>query len=114
MDRPTWLKEKRRRAEERMDTLFAPIYDDNWGGYINDSHRMMLERFLTLCPPGGAILDAACGTGKYWPILLASGCAIRGIDQSAQMLLRAQAKTPGVPAEKLGLQELRFVETFDG
>ena len=32
MERAAWLKEKRRRAEERMDTLFAPIYDENWGG----------------------------------------------------------------------------------
>jgi hypothetical protein len=30
MDRSTWMKEKRRRSEERMDTLFAPIYDENW------------------------------------------------------------------------------------
>ena len=39
MDRATWLKEKRRRAEERYDMLWAPIYDQNWGGYINDSHQ---------------------------------------------------------------------------
>ena len=114
MDRPTWLKEQRRRAEERMDTLFAPIYDQNWGGYINESHRMVLDRFLNLCPPGGTILDAACGTGKYWPIVLASGRMVHGIDQSRQMLLRAQAKFPDMPAEKLGLQEMRFVEVFDG
>ncbi len=114
MDRPTWLKEQRRRAEERMDTLFAPIYDQNWGGYINESHRMVLDRFLNLCPPGGTILDAACGTGKYWPIVLASGRTVHGIDQSRQMLLRAQAKFPDMPAEKLGLQEMRFVEVFDG
>ncbi len=114
MDRPTWLKEQRRRAEERMDTLFAPIYDQNWGGYINESHRMVLDRFLNLCPPGGTILDAACGTGKYWPIVLASGRTVHGTDQSRQMLLRAQAKFPDMPAEKLGLQEMRFVEVFDG
>ncbi len=97
-----------------MDTLFAPIYDQNWGGYINESHRMVLDRFLNLCPPGGTILDAACGTGKYWPIVLASGRTVHGIDQSRQMLLRAQAKFPDMPAEKLGLQEMRFVEVFDG
>ncbi len=97
-----------------MDTLFAPIYDQNWGGYINESHRMVLDRFLNLCPPGGTILDAACGTGKYWPIVLASGRTVHGTDQSRQMLLRAQAKFPDMPAEKLGLQEMRFVEVFDG
>jgi SAM-dependent methyltransferase len=114
MDRQTWLKEKRRRAEERMDTLWAPIYDQNWGGYINDSHRVMLERLLALCSPGGIVLDAACGTGKYWPLILATGRSVRGIDQSQQMLNRATAKFPAVPAEKLGLQEMRFDEAFDG
>ena len=114
MDRSAWIKEKRRRAEERMDTLFAPAYDERWGNYSNDSHRAMLGRFLALCPPAGTILDAACGTGKYWPIILESGRAVRGIDQSQQMLLKASAKFPDVPVEKLGMQELRFAETFDG
>src|SRR5262249_32384658 len=114
MDRSSWLKEKRRRTEERMDTLWAPTYDQNWGGYINDSHRLMIDRFLAVCPPGGIILDAACGTGKYWPIILAAGRSIYGIDQSQQMLNRATSKHPNVPVEKLGLQEMQFVEAFDG
>jgi len=29
MNREEWLKEKRRLTEERMDILFAPIYDEN-------------------------------------------------------------------------------------
>jgi ubiquinone/menaquinone biosynthesis C-methylase UbiE len=114
MDRTTFLKEKRRRAEERMDTLFAPTYDEKWGNYSNDSHRVMLDRFLVLYPPGGTILDAACGTGKYWPTILASGRSVYGIDQSQQMLKQAQAKFPDVPVEKLGLQEMRFAEEFEG
>ena len=76
MDRTTWLKEKRRLAEERMDTLFAPIYDEHWGGTIDATHRSFVERFLEGCSPAGLILDAACGTGKYWPIVLASGRSI--------------------------------------
>ena len=50
MQRPDWLKEKRRRCEERMDTIFAPIYDQDWGSYINDTHRRFLDRFLNLLP----------------------------------------------------------------
>src|SRR5262245_19649347 len=114
MERSSWLKEKRRLAEERMDRLFAPTYDEQWGNYSNDSHRAMIEQFLTLCPPGCTILDAACGTGKYWPLILASGRSIHGIDQSWQMLLKAQAKFPDVPVTKLGLQEMSFAAEFDG
>ena len=114
MDRSTWLKEKRRRIKERMDILWAPLYDEKWGQYPNNSHLAMLDRFLALCPPGGTILDAACGTGKYWTVLLASGRAVVGTDQSGGMLARAQEKFPAVTTEKIGLQELRFSSAFEG
>ncbi len=34
MERSTWLKEKRRTAEARYDTLHASTYDEHWG-HIN-------------------------------------------------------------------------------
>lgn len=114
MDRGAWIRERRRINEERMDTLFAPTYDERWGGYINPTHRRMVERFLALLPPHAHLLDAACGTGKYWPLLLENGRSLLGTDQSEGMLRQAQAKFPNVPVEKLGLQELSLRETFDG
>jgi len=51
MDRSDWLKEKRRLTEERMDTLFAPIYDHNWGATIAPTHQQFFNKFLGLCPP---------------------------------------------------------------
>jgi SAM-dependent methyltransferase len=69
---------------------------------------------LGLCPPQGLVLDAACGTGKYWPLILASGRTVFGIDQSQGMLARAHEKFPDVPIEKVGLQEMRYQEAFDG
>ena len=114
MERADWLIEKRRLCEERMDALFAPVYDGRWGGYINPTHRRMLETLLALCPAGGKVLDAACGTGKYWPVILESGRSVVGADQSGEMLRRAQGKFPRVPVRKLGLQELDYEERFDG
>jgi SAM-dependent methyltransferase len=58
-------------------------------------------------------LDAACGIGKYWPILLASGRAFCGIDQSQGMLDRGHAKFPQVRMLKLGLQEMQYRDAFD-
>jgi SAM-dependent methyltransferase len=113
MDRSTWWREKRREAVQRMDTLFAPGYDREWGA-IAPTHRRMFERFLDRCPPQGRILDAACGTGKYWPLILARGLTVLGMDQSAGMLANARAKFPEVPVEQMGLQELRYREAFDG
>jgi SAM-dependent methyltransferase len=113
MDRATWLREKRRAAEERMDTRYAPVYDEHWG-VIEPTHQRMIERFLALCPPSAAILDAACGTGKYWPLLLDGKRRVLGSDQSAGMLQQARAKFPDVPVERLGLQEMTYASQFDG
>jgi 2-polyprenyl-3-methyl-5-hydroxy-6-metoxy-1,4-benzoquinol methylase len=113
MDRTQWRRERRLWNEVQMDTIYARQYDDHWGGAISPSHRAMTERFLDLCPPGAHILDAACGTGKYWPLLLERGFSVTGIDQSEQMLKRAQAKFPGVPVEHIGLQDLAFSDAFD-
>lgn len=113
MDRAEWRTQKRRMSEVRMDTLFAATYDDGWGE-ISDTHRAMLGRFLDLCPPASTILDAACGTGKYWPLILATSRAVQGIDQAAGMLEQARRKFPDVPTRKMGLQELDDVATVEG
>ncbi len=113
MDRNTWKQERRLWNEVQMDTIYARQYDEHWGGYINPTHRAMVERLLALCPPRGFILDAACGTGKYWSMLLDRGFSVTGTDQSQKMLQRAHAKFPNVPVEHVGLQELNFADAFD-
>ncbi len=112
MDRLIWLKEIRRITEEQ-DTLLAPIYDENWGA-IAPLHQQCFDRFLRLCPPQGYLLDTACGTGKYWPLILASGRTVFGIDQSQGALIRAHEKFPAVPGQNVGLQEMDYHEAFSG
>ena len=113
-DRSAWRKEKRQSTEDRMDTLFAPIYDENWGTEISPTHRHFIELFLGACQPGASVLDAACGTGKYWSMLLSGGIHLTGIDQSLGMLQRSISKYPLIPVKKLGLQEMQFMDEFDG
>ena len=117
MDRDQWRRERRLWNEVRMDTIDARHYDEHWGGYINPAHQAMVERFLDLCPAGAQILDAACGTGKYWPLLLERGFSVTGTDQSEEMLKRVRSKFPDVSSERLahlGLQEIAFADAFDG
>jgi len=114
MDRTAWILEKRRSTEERYDSVYASIYDENWGGELDPSHQQFIEKFLNLCPPASLILDADCGTGRYWPSILASGRTVLGIDESEQMLLRARAKHPEVEVNKLGMQEMGYQDSFDG
>ena len=84
--RRRFLDERRAICEQRMDTLHAPIYDERWGSYIIPMHRACVEAVLALVPAGGLVLDAACGTGKYWPTLLDAGLQVMGLDQSQAML----------------------------
>jgi SAM-dependent methyltransferase len=112
-DRPAWLAERRRQTEERFDTRYAPTYDDSGEGQIGPAHRQFVEDLVGRCPPGGRVLDAACGTGKYFGLVLDAGRRVAGADQSAGMLAKAGAKHPDVPVEKVGLQELAFDAEFD-
>jgi SAM-dependent methyltransferase len=114
MDRSEWLKEKRREAEERYDTLWAPLYGEKWGVYGNATHQQFIEKFVNLVPPHSTILDAACGAGRYFSMLLEEGHTVVGIDQSQGMLSRAKAKFPNVQVEKINLQEIPYREAFDG
>ena len=64
-------------------------------------------------PAGRAALDAACGTGRYFGMILQAGRQVVGVDQSGGMLAEARATHPEVTVEKVGLQELTFVAEFD-
>jgi SAM-dependent methyltransferase len=111
-DRATWLQSLRRLNEEQEDAL-APVFDARWGD-IEPTHRQFVERFLTLLPPGGRVLDAACGTGKYFPLVLAGGRYLLGVDHAGAYLARAAEKFPNIPTEKHDLQDLPFTDEFDG
>jgi SAM-dependent methyltransferase len=112
MDRRAWLAAQRASVEERYDRLYAATYDDD-DSPISPIHRRFVERLVQSCPPGGIVLDAPCGTGRYFDMVLAAGRSVVGIDQSAAMLARARAKHPEVVVEKIGLQELEFDSEFD-
>ena len=112
MDRQAWLRERRQTAEERHDAIHAFTYDDHYGE-IGPTHRRFVADLLERCPPGGIVLDAACGTGKYFAMVTDSGRRVVGTDQSTGMLARARARFPAVPLERVGLQELAFEAEFD-
>jgi SAM-dependent methyltransferase len=112
MDRQAWLRDQRVSAEERYDRLYSQTYDDDTGP-ITPTHQRFVEKVIESCPPGGAILDVPCGTGRYFELVRAAGRTVVGVDQSAGMIARARAKHPGIALEKVGLQELEFDDEFD-
>jgi SAM-dependent methyltransferase len=111
-DRGAWLRELRR-VNERQEDALADDFDALYGE-IEPTHRAFIERFLSRLPPDGRVLDAACGTGKYFPAVLASGRQLLGVDHAGAYLAKAAAKFPQVPTDKHDLQELPYQGEFDG
>ena len=111
-DRGAWLQNLRRVDEHQEDAL-AGDFDAQWG-QIEPTHQAFVERFLSRLPPDGRVLDAACGTGKYFPMVLASGRRLLGVDHAGALLAIAAAKFPQVPTHKHDLQDLPYHHEFDG
>jgi SAM-dependent methyltransferase len=111
-DRTAWLRDRRRVDEQQEDAL-AGDYDAQWGE-IEPTHQGFVERFLSELPPAGRVLDAACGTGKYFAMVLASGRSLLGVDHAGAALAIAATKFPQVPTEQHDLQELPYQDQFHG
>src|SRR5262249_7159871 len=116
MDRQTWLAQ--RQAAVVADYDAEPgTSDDNL--YPAEAQQEWVARLMRLVPPGGAILDAPCGTGRYFSLMADAGMQVTGVDQSAGMLAQARAKNkagafgpralpgPGVSAATSGRAEHR-------
>jgi SAM-dependent methyltransferase len=110
MDRAGWLRDRREAVRAEYD-LEAPGYDAN--PYPATSHRRFVDRLVAGVPIGGTILDAPCGTGRYFQAVTDAGRRVVGIDQSAGMLQAAQARGLADRLEQVGLQELAFRAEFD-
>jgi SAM-dependent methyltransferase len=111
-DRGAWLRNLRR-IDERQEDALAGEFDAH-GGEIEPTHHSFVSRFLSRLPSDGRVLDAACGTGKYFPMVLASGRRLLGVDHVGGLLANAAVKFPRVPTAKHDLQELPYWDEVDG
>jgi SAM-dependent methyltransferase len=83
------------------DALMSHVRYDLWADYI----RGMFDRAQT---PVSDVLDMACGTGSLAYALARAGFDVIGVDRSADMLARAEAKRPDVsPSDSGGPMFLR-------
>ena len=110
MERQAWLAERRAALVDAYDAE-AATYGD--GPQPWDVQRAWVARVLGLIPPGGVVLDAPCGTGKYFAMLAAAGHRVAGADQSAGMLARARARGIAFSLERTSLQDLSCAGRFD-
>ena len=113
-DRSAWLREQRRLSEEKTERLYAAFSDLQPAEMLSDLQKDFLQRFIAHLQPPRRVLDAACGAGRAWNVLLESGCQVTGIDQSAAVVAHAVALHPRVVAARLSLQEIAWEDAFDG
>lgn len=88
---------------ERFFDAHAPIYDENVFTK-NTAHEVEFLLEELRLPPGGAVLDVGCGTGRHAIELAKRGYAVTGLDLSAEMLARAAEKAK---AEKVQVEWVR-------
>lgn len=110
MDRQAWLAERRAAVVADYDRD-AATYDDL--PYSADVQYEWVARLLRTVPDGGTVLDAPCGTGRYFPLVAAAGRRVAGVDQSAGMLAQARARGIAYSLERKTLQDLSYTGEFD-
>jgi len=110
MDRQTWLDQRHAAVLANYDRDAATYNDD---GYPAQTQQDWVARLLGACPAAAKILDAPCGTGKYFPLVAAAGHRVIGADQSAGMLAQARTQDIAIALDQVRLQELPYASEFD-
>jgi ubiquinone/menaquinone biosynthesis C-methylase UbiE len=110
MDRQDWLAERRAAVVACYDQE-APGYDEH--EYPSDTQRDWVGRLVAGCSAGSLVLDAPCGTGKYFPLVAGAGHRVVGADQSAGMLAEARRRGTALALAQATLQQLPYTGAFD-
>jgi SAM-dependent methyltransferase len=110
VDRRAWLAERRAAVVASYDAE-APTFDEH--PYPAETQGTWVARLLHLIPTGGVVLDAPCGTGRYFSMVAAAGHRVAGVDGSAGMLAQARARGIAFSLEQMFLQDLPYLHEFD-
>ena len=93
----------------------ATNYDDSNGGWHADLGRDFVA-WLSPLPPGGAVLDLACGTGLVTiPVAeaLGSGGVVVGVDLTREMLDEGRRKHQVLLEKEDGARRLAWIEWIE-
>ncbi|WP_369182255.1 class I SAM-dependent methyltransferase [Streptomyces sp. Y1] len=83
---------------------WSAVYDSLPSSYIEVEEPVLHGILDTL--PAGTALDAACGTGRQSAALVSRGHRTIGVDQSPEMLAKAQERAPAAELRTGSLEEL--------
>ena len=96
------------------------LYRRHAGAWASDrGNRLMerawLDRFRSVLPAGGAVLDIGCGSGQ--PIaryLIEQGHAVTGVDSSPEMIALCESRFPHGTWRVADMRQLSLERTFGG
>lgn len=105
---------------EALAARTQQVYDQHGAGFDRDRpkdlhERVWLDRFVSLLPSGGSVLDLGCGAGE--PIggfFIDQGFALTGVDFSRTMLALARSRFPQANWHQCDMCELDLGQRFDG
>lgn len=97
---------------------YADAYDALYADKDYDAECDLVQLLASRYGIGAAsILDLGCGTGRHAVALAARGCTVTGVDVSADMLLRAEARaeSAGVSVDFVAgdVRDVRLGRRFD-
>ena len=74
-----------------------------------------IDKFLTMLPKQGKILDIGSGPGQFAKHMIEKGFEVIGIDFSKEMVAIAKGKVPNVDFRHMDMRQLDFPDnSFDG
>lgn len=92
-------------------------YNQNARSFVSGTlHADMSQcrsRFLQYVKPGGAILDAGCGSGRDSLIFMQKGYAVSAFDASEEVC-RIAGELLGIPVACMRFEDLTGEEKYDG
>ena len=99
------------------ESFFDADYLRLWGGTLtparDEAEASGLWTVLGL-GEGSRVLDAPCGYGRLSRLLAARGAIVLGVDQSADLLARAETDRGDVPPERLRYRQHDLRTRIDG
>ena len=92
-------------------------YDENAEHFFRDTVDADMTdlhgRFVKHVQPGGAILDAGCGSGRDALAFRQAGFEVSAFDASSEMVRLASAYS-GLPVIQMTFDDVTWIDTFDG
>ena len=94
-------------------------HNNNWNANLYDDKHAFVSKYgeelveILAAKPGETILDLGCGTGYLTHLISESGANIIGIDNSQEMIDKAQLQYPGIDFRLKDAEDFDFKQTLD-